>query len=180
MKKKAKKSEDEPDFEKVSKSITENMEEDEGARQVLDAVPFMKALVDRIEDQFTEMIKAIVDMGDRIETIESGMTGLEKSKAVTTASAKLLKSIRADLKAIGDTPQPRKSVLSDKLVILNKSGNGDQKNVSPLTKSQALDKVGVLFRNNKIDLKTATVAESRIQQGFPLQPEVEALLTANG
>ena len=54
-KKKAKKSEDEPDFEKLSKSVSEELEENEDAKQVLDAVPFMKALVDQIEDQVDEV-----------------------------------------------------------------------------------------------------------------------------
>jgi len=119
----AKKSEGEEDvdFLELSKSLEEGVhEKDENAQEVIDAVPFVKALMDTQEEQLTEVIKAIVYVSDKVDQIGGK---LEKSEAINAAQAKLIKSMSENMRAIGNTPLTRKSVLGQGLEIIKKSGD---------------------------------------------------------
>ena len=171
--KKVKKSEvEEPDFEALSKSLSESIEE-EGASDVLDGIPFVKAMMDSLDDQISEMIKAVVYLSDRIGEIDEK---LEKSGAVGAAQAKLVKSISQTVRQIGETPQPLKSFLGKNIKILRKSETGEEGSFE-MSKSEALEKLTELHRAGKIELRDVTVYESRIQNGAELPPQIMKLLS---
>lgn len=177
-KKKMKKSkESDFDFEALSKSIEDSVVEKggEGAEEVINAVPFMKALMDTIDEQlvcFGEALNHVVSKVDKLTK------SLSKSQNLELAQATMLKSIRTDLRTIGNQPQARRSIINQAdLVLLKKSGNdGTKPKNQSLTKSQALDKLTSLCKSGKISALDVTRAEGRINKGLPLSQELEDLI----
>lgn len=163
---------DEPDFSALSKSIPDTIREDVEAGEILDAMPLVAAIADAMEEQITAVTKAVVLLTDKMERLELRMA---KSQKLDIATAQMLKSVRNDVKAFGDLPLPRKSVVNTQdLQIMKKSGNKTTK--TTLKKSEALDKLTVLCKSGKLTVQEATMAEGRIQKGLTLPAKVTWLL----
>jgi len=171
---KYRKSHDEPDFEELSKSIMEQVVEDEEAEKVIDASPFIKSMVESLEGQLLEFMKAVVDLTDRTESVERR---LRKSEKIEVAQAALVKSISQNVRGMAETPQPLRTDLGRNFTVLRKSGEGKTKKVE-LSKAQAMTKLTELHQAGKISLKDAVSLESRIQNGAELPENVTELLTA--
>ena len=60
----------EPDCDVLSKTLSEGIE-DKGVD--IDATPFIKALVDTLELQISELIKVIINLSDKVESLENKM-----------------------------------------------------------------------------------------------------------
>ncbi len=170
------KSEDEPDFEKLSKSIPDTLGEDKDAGEVLDGMPFVKALVDTLEDQFVEMTKAVLHLSDKLETVEEKLAKAEK---LNIAQAKLVKSISQGVQTIGGTSNMPKSFLGKNVSIMRKSvETGENGSGVEMKKSEVFTKLQLLVKSGDLDLQESIIAEGRINSGKPLQENVVALLTA--
>jgi len=165
----------EPDFESLSKSLSESLEEDEEASDVLNGIPFVKAMMDSLDDQISEMIKAVIFLSDKIDDIDER---LEKSGKVNFVQAKLVKSISQTVREMGETSQPLKSYLGKNVnfKILRKGEDGKETPVD-MSKSQALEKLTELRKAGKIDLKDVIIYESRIQKGVDLPEPLIKLLS---
>jgi len=173
--KKSKEKEDE-NFEALAKSLPDALEGDEEASDVLDAMPFIKSLIDTLEEQMTALVKAIVNISDKVDGIEESLT---KSQNLEVASAKVLKSLRKEVKEIGDLPNPPKSLINKNLKIMRKSdGNGNGKKSLEMKPVEVLDKISTLCKSGKISLEQATTAESRIQKGIPLSEGLMQLISS--
>jgi len=175
--KKAKKSEgdddEEPDFEALSKGLEEDIleREEKATEEIIDAVPFVKALIDSLDSQIGELIKAIVYLSDEQVKIKKS---LRKSGDLDVAQAKLIKSMSENMRKMGETPLPRKSVLGQNFEIIQKAGgNGNEDKIFSLTKLQAIDKLTELCKSDKITLEELTKAEWRIQKGVPLEGDLD-------
>ena len=164
---------EEPDFESLSKSLSESIEEEEDASDVLDGIPFVKAMIDSLDDQISEMIKAIVFLSDKIDEVGEK---LEKSGKVGVAQAMLVKSISQTVRQIGETPQPLKSFLGKNIKILRKSESGEETRVD-MSKADALEKLTELHKAGKVELKDVINYESRIQRGVELPQPIMKLLS---
>ena len=151
-------------------------EEDEEASEVLNALPFVKALVDSMETQLVEVLKALVQQSDKID--EMGER-LEKAEEIAIAEAKLIKSISGTVREMGDeVTTPIKSQLGKHLTIVRKSeGEADKK--MELTKSEALAKLTTLCKSKKITLKEVISLESKIQKGQEIPEKIQELLVSN-
>jgi len=166
---------EEPDFEALSKSLEESVaEKDEDASEVLDGIPFVKALTETLEDQVVELVKAIVYLSEKVEGIEEKV---EKSQAVTMSEAKLIKSVSENLRKIGETPFPRKAKINN-LEIMRKSATGEEEK-TVLSKAEALTKLTQLHREGKISLVDSITSEGRIQKGIELPENIRNLLITN-
>lgn len=164
----------EPDFESLAKSIPEVIGENKEASEVVDAMPFVKALVDSVEDQLVEMTKAILYLSDKIETIEAGS---KSDRDITVAQAKLVKSISTSIREIGGKVSPRKAFLGSKITILKKSEDGKEEPVE-LTKSQAAQGLTELHKSGKIGLTEVIKYEGYINNGRQLPDSVNELLVS--
>jgi len=70
------------DYQVLAKSLEEEVVEgDKDAQEVIDAVPFIKALMDALEDQITAMIKAIIQLSDEVKSIKK----VEKAESIKKA-----------------------------------------------------------------------------------------------
>jgi len=162
---KTKKSVKEPDFEELNKSIEEGVEEnDEEASDALNGIPFVKALVETLDGQMIELVKAITYLAKKIETVEDK---LGKSEKVTIEEAKLVKSISETIRKIGETPLPRQAKINQ-IEIIKKSGTEAMGEKTTITKGQAVIKLTELFKANKINLVESTKLEEIIQKGLPV------------
>jgi len=172
----AKKSEndnEEPDFEQLSKGLEEDLleKEEDATQEIIDAVPFVKALIDSLDNQISELIKAIVYLSDEQVKIKKS---LRKSGELDVAQAKLIKSMSENMRKMGETPLPRKSVLGQNFEIIQKAGDdGSGEKRFSLTKLQAIDKLTELCKTDKITLEELTKAEWRIQKGVPLEGDLD-------
>jgi len=169
------KSEDEPDFESLSKSIPDAINENEEASEVVDAMPFVKALVDSVEDQMVELTKAVLYLSDKIEDIESSM---KKSGKVNVAQAKLVKSISESVREIGGTAQPRKAYLGKNITLLKKSDGEGQDETIEMSKGQVMSGLTELHKSNKITLDEVIKYEAYVNAGREL-PESLTLQLAS-
>ncbi len=173
----AKKSEgdEDPDFQVLAKSLEEEVVEgDEDAQEVIDAVPFIKALMDALEDQMTGMIKAIVGVSDKIEAVGER---LEKAEGINVAEAKLIKSLSENVRKIGEQPLQRKSTLGKGLEVIQKSSDGQEK-ITSLTRAGALEKIIELCKSDKISLEDSIVLEGRINKGLEIPEKFQNLLVS--
>jgi len=173
---KAKKSEydDEgPDFEELSKGLEEDLleREEKTTQEIIDAVPFVKALIDSLDNQVSELIKAVVYLSDEQVKIRKE---LRKSSEIDVAQAKLVKSMSENLRKMGETSLPRKSILGKNFEIIQKASGSEEKRFS-LTKLQAIDKLTELCKTDEITLEELQKAEWRIQKGVPLEGELDHL-----
>ena len=174
--KKSKKSENEDDidFQKLSKSLEEGVLEKEGdAQEVIDAVPFVKALMDTQEEQLSEVIKAIVYVADKVDAVNQR---LDKSEKINVAEAKLLKSVSESVRQIGEAPFPRKSDIGKPFEIIKKSEDGEKK--INFTKAEALEKLTILCKSDKITLEEMIMVEGRFNKGMEIPAKFQNLLTS--
>lgn len=172
-------SEEEPDFEALSKSLEKSVAE--GSREasdILDGIPFVKSLVESLEKQIVELVKAIIYLSDKVEDVDGKMTKLgskiEKSEKVNEIQAQLVKSVSENVRKIGEAPLPRKAALSQ-IDIMRKSEAGVDEKVT-LTKSEALDKLTELHKSGKLTLMEVISTEARIQKGMEIPDRVRNLL----
>jgi len=163
---------EEPDFEELSKGLEEEMlERDEKATdEMIDAVPFIKALFDTLENQVCNLVEAVIYVSDEQKKFKKE---LKKSVEINVAQAKLIKSMSENMRKMGETPLPRKSVLGQNFEIIQKSGDGNGEKKFSLTKLQAIDKLTELCKSDKITLEELTKAEWRIQKGVPLDGDLD-------
>lgn len=173
------KSEREPDFEALSKSLEESVaSEDQEASEVIDGIPFVKALVNSLEEQIVELVKAIIYLSDKVENVEKKVskvgTRLEKSVEVNEIQAQLVKSVSETVRKIGEAPLPRKAAITQ-LEIMKKSDTGEEHKVA-LSKSEALEKVTELHREGRLTLAEVISTEARIQKGMEIPENVRNLL----
>jgi len=172
----AKKSEgdddEEPDFEELSKGLEEEVleREEKATEEILDAVPFIKALFDTLENQMCKMVEGIVYLTDEQKKIKKE---LRKSSEIDVAQAKLIKSMSENMRKMGETPLPRKSVLGQNFEIIQKAGSDSEEKKFSFTKLQAIDKLTALCKADEITLEELTKAEWRIQKGVPLEGELD-------
>lgn len=168
------KSEDELDFDSLSKSIPEILEEDSEASDVVDAIPFVKALVDSVDGQLVELTKAIVYLADKVETLEATVN---KNNGINKAQAELVKSISERVGEMGGQVMPRKAFIGKKITIMKKS-DGEEDETIELTKSQALEGLTELCKSNKLDMYQVAQFESIINQGRELPESVTKLIAS--
>jgi len=167
------KNEEDPDFQVLAKSLEEEIiEGDEDAQEVIDAVPFIKALMDALEDQMAGMIKAIINVSDKVEGINER---LEKAKDINIAEAKLIKSLSENIRKIGEQPLQRKSVLGKGLEVIQKSDDGQEKRTN-ISRASALEKITELCKADKISLDDAIKLEGRINKGLEVPENFQNLL----
>jgi len=166
---------DEPDFEALSKSLGEAVEEEEETSDILDAVPFVKALVDALDEQITDLIKAIVFLSDKVDGVEGK---LEKSSKIEVAQAKLVKSMSETMRKVGETTRPIKSNLGRNFKVMRKSETGEETEIT-LSKADALDKLTTLHQAGKLELGEVVVLEEKIQKGLQLPNRYTKLLSEN-
>jgi len=171
--KKSENDDEEPDFEQLSKGLEEDLleKEEDATQEIIDAVPFVKALIDSLDNQISELIKAIVYLSDEQVKIKKS---LRKSGDLDVAQAKLIKSMSENMRKMGETPLPRKSILGKNFEIIQKAGDGGEK-IFSLTKLQAIDRLTELCKTDKISLEELQKAEWRIQKGVPLEGELDHL-----
>jgi hypothetical protein len=162
----------EPEYEALSKSIEDSLNSDPDSSDVLEVTPFLKSLVRRLDDQITDLTKAMVYQAEEIKDLRKS---LRKKEGMEVAQAKLVKSISTRMEAIGGTVLPRKSLLGDKIQIMRKSIEGGEERAS-LTKSEALSKLPKLVNEGKISIQDSIKFESRIQKGIPLPNDVMTLM----
>lgn len=172
-KKRAKKSDDEPNLPSLSKSLDEMIEENDEAAQMMDASPFIKAMVQGVESQLTDFAKSILYLGEKIESIEKLIAAGQK---LEVAQAKMVKSISSEMKKIGDVPMPKKAFLGKNLEIVRKAADGSESKME-MTKSDALTKLTELHKAGKLELKDVTVLEARINNGHPIPDRYLPLFT---
>ncbi len=166
--------EDDIDFQKLSKSLEEGVLEKEGdAQEVIDAVPFVKALMDTQEEQLSEVIKAIVYVADKVDAVNQR---LDKSEKINVAEAKLLKSVSESVRQIGEAPFPRKSDIGKPFEIIKKSEDGEKK--INFTKAEALEKLTILCKSDKITLEEMIMVEGRFNKGMEIPAKFQNLLTS--
>ncbi len=176
---KAKKSEkseneDDIDFQKLSKSLEEGvLEKEDDAQEVIDALPFVKALMDTQEEQLSEVIKAIVYVADKVDAVNQR---LDKSEKINVAEAKLLKSVSESVRQIGEAPFPRKSDIGKPFEIIKKSEDGEKK--IAFTKAEALEKLTTLCKSDKITLEEMIMVEGRFNKGMEIPEKFQNLLTS--
>lgn len=168
-----KKSEDDLDFEALSKSIPETLEEDEEASQVVDAMPFVKALVDSVDEQIVELTKAVIYLADKLETIEESIA---KNNEIDRTQAQLVKSISERIGVIGNEVRPLKADLG-KITILKKS-DGEEDQPIELTKSEAMDGLTELCKSKKLDMYDVAKYEGYINTGRQLPESVIQLIAS--
>ena len=169
-----KKSDDDLDFEALSKSIPEILEEDEDASKVVDAMPFVKALVDSVDEQIVELTKAVIYLADKLENIEESIA---KNNEIDRTQAKLVKSISERIGVIGSEVQPRKAFLGSKITILKKSDGEDDQEIE-LTKSEAKDGLTELCKSGTMNMNDVTKYESYINNGRELPESVIRLIAS--
>jgi hypothetical protein len=172
-KEKVNKSDKEPDFEALSKSLPETIEENEEAKEVVDAMPFVKALVDTVENQLVELTKAVVYFSEKLEEIEGKVNNSDK---IGRAEAKLVKSISERIDEIGGQVNPTKSFLGEKITIMKKSEGGEEE--ISLTKSEAMDGLTELCKSEKINMLDVTKYESMINNGRQLPESVIKMISS--
>jgi len=79
----------EPDFEALNKSVEEGIEENnEEASDAINGIPFVKALVETLDEQMIEVVKAIAYLAKKVEGIED------------------------IIRKIGETPLPRQATIN--------------------------------------------------------------------
>lgn len=160
------------DFEILGKSLPEIISEDEDSSEVVDAMPFVKSLMDGIDEQIFALSKAVLEIGEKIESMERKMN---KSIDVEVAQAKLVKSIASDIKTFGETANPVKSVLGKSINIMRKTEEGKEVKTE-LSKSDALDKLTELHKAGKIGINQVAIYEGRIQKGINLPEDIQKML----
>ncbi len=164
---------DEPDFEALSKSLPERINEDEEAAETMDGTPFLKALVDTLDEQILELTKAVVCLSDELSDMRKD---LRKSRNLEVAQAKLVKSTYENIRGMSETTLPRKAAISN-LQIIRKSGTGAEgEKTLEMNKSQALDKLTDLCKAGKLDVREVATCESLLNRNKSLPKHIEALV----
>ena len=130
--------------------------------------------MDALEDQMTGMIKAIIDVSDKIGAVGER---LEKAEGINIAEAKLIKSLSENVRKIGEQPLQRKSVLGKGLEVIQKSGDGGEK-VTNISKAGAMEKIIELCKSDKISLDDSIMLEGRINKGLEIPEKFQNLLVS--
>jgi len=157
---------EEPDFEHLSKSLVDEVDE-----EAIEAFPLIKSLVTSLEGQITDLTKGIIYLSDRVEEVEEK---LSDNQSVTHKQARLVSSISKSVREIGNAPMPRKSYLGKNLEITRKSGSGETK--VEISKSESLNRLTALHKAGKIDLAEVTTLEGRIQKDQPIPEKFQELI----
>lgn len=173
--KKIKKSRNDDDgLQALAKSLPEMLEDDDEASEVINAIPFVKGLVDSVETQMEALCKALVSIGGEVTSLK---TQLLKSSKLNVAQATMIKSISGQLKDIGDSTTPRRANLGPNIQVMKKSVDGSGESaMQPMNKSVALDKLLELKKAGKIDNVQVGIAEGRINKGIALDANIQAML----
>ena len=150
--------EDEGDEEEMKKSLSQEVEEDAG--DFLDASEFLNTLTKSIS-------RKIEGMETQIETLS---TMLEKSLQAQAAMAKSMASTSALLKSIGESPEPRKSVLS------KGQRFGDPKGDVQMSRAEILQKANKALDEKKMTMEQVAKIEGRLNKGVALEESDLSLL----
>lgn len=167
-----KKSKTKEDLETLTKSIPETL--DEEAEEIMDAVPFIKSLVDSLESQFLAMTKSLIAVKEEVEDLKISLT---KSQALNVAQAKLVKSMNHNLKILGNSPNDLRSTISKSMKIVRKSKTGSEENDKKFTPTQVLEQLQELQKSGKIGLREIVATETRLNKGLPPSDRVLSLLS---
>jgi len=157
---------EEPDFEHLSKSLIEGVDE-----ETVEAFPLIKSLVTSLENQIVDLTKGIIYLSDRVEEVEEK---LSDNQTLNHKQAKLVSSISKSVREIGDAPLPRKSYLGKNLEIIRKSEGVETK--VEISKAESLSRLTALHKAGKIDLAEVTTLEGRIQKDQPIPEKFQELI----